>query len=152
MKEYNYSQRKGGSSRLGLKKGESLKMKRHWRLQEGGCVAATRGEQAQSTGLKHVCGRHQYLLPIPDPIAVRLYPNHLSGSSVLEWVFKLLPICFCSRPITLTGCFSECFPYLYTFGHPKGVFDSRTLPGEVLGLFMCFSQVSELHYFPSSLF
>lgn len=53
-----------------------------------------RGEQVQSTGLKHACGLRQYMLPVPDPVAVRLYPNLLSDSPILEWIFKLLPICF----------------------------------------------------------
>lgn len=92
------------------------------------------GEQVQSTGLKHACGLHQYMLPIPDPIAVRLYPNLLSDSpSYCPYVLVII-----LRPITVTGCVSECFPYLYNFGHPKGVLDSRILPGD-FGACFCVS-------------
>lgn len=140
MKEYNYSQRKGGSNRLRLKQWGSLKMKIHCRLQEEGCVVTTGESRCKALAWNMLVG----YVSTCYPSLTQLQSGYiLTSCQIVQYWNGYLSYCpyvlvIILRPITVTGCFSECFPYLYTFGRPKGVLDSWILPGD-FGACFCVS-------------
>lgn len=154
MKEYNYSQGKGGSSRLRLRQWGSIKMKIHCRLQEEGCAATTGENRCKALAWNMLVG---YISTCYPSLTQLQSCCILTTCQIVQYWNEYLSYCpyvlvIILRPITVTGCFSEFFSLSIYFWSSKRSVWSMDPSRWLWGLFMCFSQVSELKYFPSALF